>query len=146
MGNREAIAQMRRDHPDWTLQTIADQFGCTRETIRQELNKAGEPTRAVREPKHQCQHCGEPSRVPRNICRPCRYIISSRYVNCFLCGKSKCIRKWQYNARVSGYETLPGRKYTGRFFCDRVCFWRWIGLTHKPAPHKVDKGNPPSVP
>ena len=43
--NRGRVATLRKDHPDWTLQKIADGVGITKERVRQLLVLQGLPTR-----------------------------------------------------------------------------------------------------
>ena len=43
--NRGKVATLRKDHPDWTLQKIADGVGITKERVRQLLVLQGLPTR-----------------------------------------------------------------------------------------------------
>jgi hypothetical protein len=45
----ESIVELRRENPMWTLQTIANAVGLTRERVRQVLNQEHMPTAAVRE-------------------------------------------------------------------------------------------------
>ena len=43
--NRLKVASLRNNHPEWTLQQIADEVGISRERVRQLLVKLGLPTK-----------------------------------------------------------------------------------------------------
>ena len=43
--NRIKVASLRNNHPEWTLQQIADEVGISRERVRQLLIKLGLPTK-----------------------------------------------------------------------------------------------------
>ena len=44
--NRLKVASLRNNHPEWTLQQIADEVGISRERVRQLLVKLGLPTKS----------------------------------------------------------------------------------------------------
>ncbi len=57
---RAAVAELRKENPMWTLQTIASVVGVSRERIRQLLKASGLPTAAVKQLKVvrlRCAHC-----------------------------------------------------------------------------------------
>jgi len=46
--NRERVANLRKEHSDWSLTRIGAEIGITKERVRQLLVKLGLPTRGVR--------------------------------------------------------------------------------------------------
>ena len=50
--NRTRVADLRKSHPDWTLQRIGNTVGVTKERVRQLLKLQGLPTRGVRLPRY----------------------------------------------------------------------------------------------
>jgi hypothetical protein len=58
---RAAVTELRREHPMWSLQTIGNTIGVSRERVRQLLKGEGMPTAAVKAlpiVELTCNHCG----------------------------------------------------------------------------------------
>lgn len=87
--DKQAIADLRIQHPDWTLQRISDEKGISKERVRQILIQLGLKTKAVRTYKYTCSNCGGRKENKFNTyCPPCRLILKPRWttVTCTGCG------------------------------------------------------------
>ncbi|MEK6878660.1 MAG: sigma factor-like helix-turn-helix DNA-binding protein, partial [Nanoarchaeota archaeon] len=117
---RTKVARYRIKHSDWTLQQIGTKCGVSRERIRQILKKMGLQTRSDHFIKiKKCVGCDNivTSRDRIYCSNDCYTNNHSILVFCSTCQKVKRIRKADYNRNNNQ------RRYTGRFFCDRNCFY-----------------------
>ena len=112
---RQLIFDYRESHPHATLQVIGEEFGISRERVRQILKKAGKATKADRIYKtHPCSDCGEPVRAslkPR--CPDCSNAWRKNRITtlaCSYCGKLTQKETWRV-------QESP----TGKFFCSIKC-------------------------
>lgn len=145
--------------PLGALSDVGTIFGVTRERVRQ-IAKAGgfvawrDQDPAVRVyPKGRtgyilCRDCFKPTgrrvrgadRISRTRCADCRTIA----VVCTYCGTPKLISTTTYLAhmREPAKPTPDGKlaKYTGRTFCNRSCFGRWIAEHHGFQAHPENAG------
>lgn len=139
--------------PFGVVTEIAEQFGVTRERVRQIAVGLGYPgymsqtkdQRIIRSKMGRtlCPTCGKPmgrgryaeNRVSRYRCQDCRWIE----VACSECGKLKRVHASEYLSKVSRGRTNYG-KYTGAQFCDRVCFGRYMGERVGFAAHPENTG------
>ena len=123
MTTRERVAALRVADPKLTLQSIGDQVGVTRERVRQLLNEANLPTRAVRELKsYPCKYCGEHVASHKKAHRRCGMDAKTIYVRCHWCEKGL--------RRTPGTLFLDDPAHKGRYYCNKTCFGRWFGTTH----------------
>jgi hypothetical protein len=129
VSRNDDIVAMRRADPYLTLQAIATEFGVSRERIRQILSAEGVTTTAVVRYKYICNGCGKPtSRAHRAAAEPmhkgCRYRYNTVNVSCAQCGVRFRTTRGMYERKLQhrhGYKTQ-------RWFCDRRCNGRFIGL------------------
>ena len=120
---QKAIADMRRKFPCYTLQQIGNEFGLSRERVRQILNSQGEETQSLRRvTPQQCQRCGDIIAKNRIHCDKCQYELHHVQVICDQCGKLF----WRSVSSVLQYSFLSDNKRQ-HYFCDRKCFGRWTG-------------------
>lgn len=115
---RTKVLKVLKGNPALSYSIIANEFGVSRERIRQIARQNGyPPRRGVLKPKI-CPFCGKTYYTNKQYCsRPCVYNSRKKRipVNCHQCGKT--------------IERTPGnlRSKNGRYFCNRTCFMRWIG-------------------
>jgi ribosomal protein S27AE len=116
---RKSIAKMRKKFPCYTLQQIGNEFGISRERVRQVLNLMGEETKNLRMiTPDQCQRCGEIVAKQRIYCGKCQHELHNVQLVCDQCGK-------MFWRRVSQVLTYPKRGIYNHHFCDRDCFNQW---------------------
>ena len=111
---RGAVVELRRQNPMWTLQTIANVMGVSRERIRQLLKSENMPTAAVKElliVVLTCDFCGVTFERPS---RTHLYNKNQGTVAAF-CG-SECQRKglgkWQHQKTLTRTECNKGHPMT----------------------------------
>lgn len=87
----ERILQCKKDHPDWTMQQIADEVGCAPTTVSYNLseairNRQKEAFKLGKPPPRKCNRCGNklsPNRQLKKFCARCANAIkreqSERY-------------------------------------------------------------------
>jgi endogenous inhibitor of DNA gyrase (YacG/DUF329 family) len=111
---REAVVRLRRQHPMWTLQLIANAMGVSRERIRQLLKSESMPTAAAKEPPvtGPAPHAEIYSETLRGMA------IS---LTCGSCGKAfeRLARAHRYNQKRGLVQTYCTRD------CQRVGFGEW---------------------
>ena len=115
----ESIVESRRQNPMWTLQTIANLVGVSRERVRQVLNQKRMPTAAVKEIPVvvlTCDWCA--AQFERSIrVHQRRLKLGAQKTYC----SSKCQRKglgaWHYEKSLArtecekGHPLTPGNLY-----------------------------------
>ena len=123
---RANILRMRRSNPCVTLQVIGDEFGVTRERVRQILLEEGKPTVAYRQ-TYLCTQCGKDvGVVPKLFCSPkCRHEYGHIKIACTYCGQLK-----EYNVKQLVWYIKHGRHGTDFFFCSKRCQGRWLVENH----------------
>jgi len=120
------------------MQSIATQFGISREWVRRILKSEKLPTIRHRQ-KYICTNCGKeftPPRVSKNLycSRQCyldyHHKLHSVTINCSFCGKEKDIK-------LSLFKRLARIGKTKLIFCDKACRYKYFGKTYDPE--KKDK-------
>lgn len=90
MTRRDDIAEYRRNHPCATLRNIAQQFGVTRERIRQILSREGLPTKRqsfyINRTYEVCPRCGGYKCRKAKFCKECSHEMAWIQVACERCG------------------------------------------------------------
>ena len=127
--DKNSVIACKKGNPLFTCQRIAEQFGCTREYVRQILNKAGLPT-SLRLPKSLCPQCGEPKRRQANLCPACSHKKHWVILQCTGCGQTFERRKSNYKRNTMEYQHSSTFSYSGKVFCNRSCFGRWLGSNY----------------
>lgn len=127
--DRQEIIDYRLGNPETTLQGIANEFGITRERVRQILFKAGVPTKRRQflwKNEYFCPKCGEYKTFYARLCRKCSYAERRILIPCETCGK--------LISKVRGdIEQAIKRNPDARFFCSREC----MGAPNKKRPAKA---------
>ena len=116
-GVKSKVLLILSKNPTISYSVVADMVGVTRERVRQIAQRNGYPPRKGQLKSKICPFCGKTFYTRNIYCSPiCKYESSRRriVVNCHQCRKS--------------LERTPGtmRSKSGRYFCNRVCFGRWV--------------------
>jgi hypothetical protein len=131
----QSIVQLRKAHPDWTLQKIGDAGGgVTKARVRQVLQREGLPTRRPKKVDY-CLKCNTEITRQRKYCKPC--LREQHYVDvtCNHCGKPKQVTRTEWNRKKKDTEKYP----EGAFYCDRICFGSRLGTVYGFGAHKTPK-------
>jgi len=114
---RNTPAALKREHPDFTLEQIAEQVGMTKEGVRWHLKREGMPTKRVH---RRCANCGAPIfRKDRRFCSSrCRWDSRRVVLACDWCGKRFAKGRWEARAKE--------RKGYKHCFCSRDCFHNYL--------------------
>ena len=106
--------------PKGAVTALAAEIGCSRGTAQIGARLAGAwVARQVR----KCAVClTAETQAASGICRACLWVE----IPCESCGEA-VRRRASSLAWHQGRTTNHGRTYTGRVFCNRVCFGRWCG-------------------
>jgi hypothetical protein len=119
-----AILQDRfpcRRAPHGTWDRIAKELGVSGERVRQFAVDAGWSVFRVGRPMYQCA-CGRTQQSAK-LCSACRYVE----LPCEQCGKPQRRSAETLAWRVAKFPRP--QRYSGRVFCGRSCFGRWVGIT-----------------
>lgn len=126
----KAIVKMREKFPCYTLQRIGDEFGVTRERIRQILSSEGRETKSLqRLTPRRCQRCGAKISTNRLHCKKCQYELHHVQLECGYCGKLF----WRRVSEVLHYSFIDGLEIKNarqHYFCNRSCFGKWVTSSH----------------
>ena len=119
--NRVMIVQLRKEHPNMTLQEMGEQIGISRERVRQILVSENLSTRSIKEverrtfkPLPRCESCNLPTKAHnRKYCSSgCRFPGGWTTFACYRCGKENTIETSQYKKRA---------KYYNHMHCSKSC-------------------------
>ena len=139
-GNGQEACRLRREHPEFTLQKIADLLGCTKENVRLILKRKGLPTRGQRPekpvpPARPCAGCGKPLRdgQEEHCSIRCAQQPLRQPRSCSGCGNT--FTPSQHQVRSLWLEP------TSPVFCSKSCSGQWLGS--KGWSQRVD---PPNLP
>ena len=121
------LQRLLEENPRRTLQSLADEFGCSRERIRQVLNHQGRNwTQRIRHraPAYKCIACGGSASVPGRRCRVCylthRQPAPRLVITCEHCGGSFSLRVSEVDGRLRLAERIhPGQ--AKRWYCSKGC-------------------------
>lgn len=115
------IVDYRLKNPCLTLQAIGNNFGLSRERIRQILKEANvKTTNSLWDKRTRCPICGKRnSGWHQGMCRECYNEQHRVTLICGLCNKHFKVRQWTILS--------PKEKYH-RKFCSRECFWEYERL------------------
>lgn len=136
----DTIYRLRRENPNWPAAEIARHVGCSRERVRQLLNRTGLPTKAMLPPPPDygcCAGCGVKATAKRkgDFCLLCRRSRVTQLV-CVNC-KTQFTRK----AYMEERSVRHGRR-TGPF-CGKRCHGFWLavryGITRENYQERVAK-------
>lgn len=120
---RILVGNMRKMHPDYTLQQIGEQFGISRERVRQILNLLGIETKSSDRLLigKFCERCGTATiSKKKTYCKQCQYELHHVPLICDNCGTLF----WRL---ASGVLKYSGRENNyNHSFCNRSCFWNWM--------------------
>jgi len=126
-----AICQRRIHNPLFTLQRIGDEFGCTREYVRQILKSNKLQTKSKRRFKVTCLNCGNEFSIwycnlhRRNgkFCsRVCYWSWCRTTIICKICGKAFTVRNSDIRGRLKKGQSPPR-------FCSKRCQGKWLAKT-----------------
>ncbi len=129
------VAELHRRYPCQALPygaqaELAKQFGVSAEWIRQVANRDGLTGRISTRKITVCGSCGkEMDKRVRGICTACRRVE----LPCGNCGKPVSVLASTLAARINANEKRAAAGlpvYTGNVYCNRRCFWEWIGRNH----------------
>lgn len=115
--SRDKAIELRKHHPEMTLQEIGTELGISRERVRQILASEKLPTHAIGRPTvpmPNCAYCGTslPNRR-RKFCGPeCQYPNGTSKIPCHFCGKEIILMTSQYKVRTSNANHMH---------CSRIC-------------------------
>ena len=121
------LLKLRRNNPCYTLQQIANEFGVSRERVRQILSLHQKRTRHLKTTKYCCLRCGVEITKNRKYCsQKCFFEDHNILVTCDHCGK-------QFYRMVSAVLSYPNRPMNPRnfIFCDKSCFGKYFGRRNK---------------
>ena len=128
IGVEPKVLEILGENPTLPYSIIADEVGVTRERVRQIAQRNGYPPRkGISKPK-TCPICGREFYTTSNIycSRGCYGKGGQKRIllNCHQCGKPM--------------ERTPGsmRNKSGKYFCNRACFGRWVAKNNSIAPNK----------
>ena len=104
--SRDKAIELRKHHPEMTLQAIGTELGISRERVRQILTSENLETRSVGripEPMPLCRTCNNPVPIRRRIycSSECQRPYGKTTVNCHFCNTEITLMTSQYNARTS---------------------------------------------
>jgi len=124
IGCEPKVLEILGVNPDLPYSTVAVKVGVSRERVRQIARRNGYPSRSIIRKisrAKSCPVCGETFYTRKLHCsRACASKSRQKriVVNCHQCGKP--------------IKRTPGsmRSESGRYYCNRVCLWRWIGKNH----------------
>ena len=137
---RQQITFLRNENPHLRATDIARQLGCSREYVRQVLVKLELPTdptgfriRMLR----FCRNCGCGISYMlwsgSGLCPTCHWYKHHVIVICTEC-KKPIIRRISMMRAGALLTRRMSKIYCARpqtnFFCNRVCYWRWVGKNH----------------
>ena len=125
----DKLQAMQEDNPRRTLQSLANEFDCSRERIRQVLISHGSRwTQRIRyrRPQYGCTLCGEPVTGPDRTCRVC-YLQSPRaaerlQLSCDYCGGSFSLRVAEVKHRLRLADKVHPNK-SKKWYCSRGCLY-----------------------
>lgn len=119
---REQVKELRAKYPCYTLQSLANIAGVSKERVRQILASENLDTRHV---AAYCRYCNAPLVNKSNdYCSPeCQYKDTHIQISCSECGKLF----WVYKSKFKYEEIKRGRKF---WFCSNDCKGRWFGENH----------------
>jgi len=114
---RNTPTALKRKHPDFTLEQIAEQVGMTKEGVRWHLKREGMSTRRIH---RYCANCSVPIfRKDRKFCSSqCRQDFRRVTLICDWCGRRFAKGKWDAKAKE--------RKGYKHRFCSRDCFHNYL--------------------
>ncbi len=135
--------------PNGEMTVIAKEVGCTRALVSKIAKDYGFVSTRVAQRKG-CYQCGKmrpdlPSNPASDYCSNCKKIE----IACTWCGKLNKYSRAAYIHTVSGKRKagsilnkngkIQKLEYTGRKFCNRVCFGKWAGSTYGVGPQRARK-------
>ncbi len=131
---RKQVLALKQSYPCYTLQSIGDKTGISRERVRQILKSAGEHTRAWR-PKRFCINCGKELILRHRPHRFCSRECLSQYhritLECEQCHKS-------FSREISATFCYDNSHMHNHTFCSRQCLGQWLGTHYsKGRPRKI---------
>ncbi|MFC1925450.1 hypothetical protein ACFLW2_02000 [Chloroflexota bacterium] len=124
-GVEPKVLEILGGNPTLSYSIIAGEVGVTRERVRQIARRNGYPPRNGVLKQKICPVCGDAYYTKNLYCSSsCRYQANLKRVviNCHHCGQP--------------VERTPGnmRSKSGRYFCNRGCFSRWMSKRHSRHP------------
>ena len=111
------VLKLLERNPALPYTILANEFGVSRERVRQIARQNGyPPRRGILKPK-TCLLCGKTHYTKKQYCsHTCVYKSREKRINvtCHQCGKT--------------VERTPGnlRSKSGRYYCNRACFIKWM--------------------
>jgi len=130
IGVRPRVLEILGGNPSVPYSIIADEVGVSRERVRQIARRNGYPPRSnTKKIKTKlCPVCGRTYYTSKLHCsRACAGKTRWKRItlNCHQCGKP--------------IERTPGsmRNKSGKYFCNRKCFGRWVGKSHTTSPRQM---------
>jgi len=103
---RDKVIELRKHHPEMTLQAIGTELGISRERVRQILTSENIETRSLGRipvPMPLCKNCNNPVPLRKRIyCSPeCQRPNGKTTTHCHFCNKEIVLMSAQYRARSS---------------------------------------------
>jgi hypothetical protein len=138
---RRTIIRLRATNPEWTLNQIGIEVGCSRERVRQILTSEAMETRSIKYAEDKiiplCKYCGTTlertrttGKYPTYCSSECRNNQYYQKVVCFHCGRICEIRKGELRQRMKINRTI---------YCSKSCrsngYW---AIVHNEIPNTLD--------
>lgn len=120
------VAEYRKKHKCVDMQVIADEFGITRERVRQILKRAGLRTTALGYGdaiKYVCPECGGHKCSGSIMCRKCRISMNHVKISCTNCEEL-------IDITISRLIRVINKNGQDLFFCNKHCQGKWLGKTY----------------
>lgn len=118
---RPKVLELLGANPALPYSIIAEEVGVSRERVRQIARHSGYPPRYGIPRPQICPVCRETFYSRRLYCSSgCKHQVSRKAIilSCHICGKP--------------VVRTPGnlRSKSGKYFCNRECFKRWVGRSY----------------
>lgn len=118
---KDKIAELRKEHPEWSMQQIGDTLGVTRQMVHQTLKKANLPTRRVLSSQGETRPQSN-SPMIQLLCNECGRV---------------------FDRSLSSYKSaMKDPRYKGVFYCNRICLGKRVGRLYGQYNLPKRKANP----
>ena len=117
LSTEQKVLKLRDEDSRILAIEIARRLDVSREIVRVYLGRNGLPTKFTRVNDWVCEDCSDPVSSNTKRCKSCARAAHRVTVSCSTCGDEKNILRSQYK------RSMNGGRYSGRFYCNRVCFY-----------------------
>lgn len=118
---KDRILELRQQDPELKAVKMSEQLGITKEAIRQNLVKLGQPTNFWKPPP-TCVDCGKPN--SSHLAKRCRSCFSKAHYIAFTCNECGKVQEFT----LSRVRTL--KKRNKHHFCSHHCCGKWLARNH----------------